>query len=107
MYAKLPVLLTAFALLVITTGFTGNDPEPEAPTPPVSTSQTCISVPLYPATLSTTASTMDVKQDIGTVFGGTVCFSSCSDFPCCFIIDEPEDPGDDSSDDRSDELRSA
>ena len=103
MYAKLPVLLTAFALLVITTGFTGNDPEPEAPTPPVSTSQTCISVPLYPATLSTTASSMDVKQGFGQGPVGTFCVGSCSDFPCCFIIDEPEDPGDDSSD----ELRSA
>lgn len=86
MFTKAPTLLIVATVFLLATGFVVDDPDPAE-----TRVSNCTPVVL---TAETAETLMDVKQDIGTVFGGTVCFSSCSDFPCCFILDDPSDGSD-------------
>ncbi|WP_141491556.1 hypothetical protein [Longimonas halophila] len=89
MFTKFPTLLTVVAVLLLATGFSGNDLDSEYPESDV---PTCVSVI---SASETSEVLMDVKQSFGQGPIGTFCAGSCSDFPCCFIIDAPpiDDPG--------------
>jgi hypothetical protein len=92
MFTKFPTLLTVVAVLLLATGFAGNDLDPEDPEPDVPTCVSAISAS------ATSEVLMDVKQGFGQGPIGTFCAGSCSDFPCCFIIDDPSDGSDGPSD---------